>query len=325
MVATDPPPGVVRLKRGPLALAELEGRLGLPFLVEPPDFGQLPVPQVRRYQPHHAARVHRAELGCVPSQDGAGTGGPDHGQDRGQVLGGDLAGLVHHHHVLGSQPHGAPGPTVLQAAKEPGHVDGLRHALGGHDPGRVRGERHAHGPAAGPLGPGPGDRGHGVRLARARRGHQYLDSRPPGQEPSRHLGLGRVQVRQRQRQGRLGRGDQLGDLAGRLADQILLQIQVGRGGVSLRARRGVHAATVRRAEPERGHVHHVRGRAEGQHRARGHRLGRQLLGQGGLVHPRRHGRHGPVDLPQQRGPGERGGRALGRVYRAADDAPTLLR
>ena len=108
-------------------------------------------------------------------------------------------------------------------------------------------------------------------------------------------------------------------------DQILLQVQVGRGGVPLRARRGVHAAAVRRAEPECGHVHHVRGRAEGQHRARGHRLGRQLLGQGGLVHPGSHGRHGPVDLPQERGPGERRGRALGGVHRAADDAPALLR
>ena len=94
VAAADAAPGVVGLERRPGALAELERGQALPLRVEPPDLGQLPVAQVCRDEAHHAARLYRAQLGGVTGQDRAGAGGPDHGQHRGQVLGGELGRLV---------------------------------------------------------------------------------------------------------------------------------------------------------------------------------------------------------------------------------------
>ena len=162
--------------------------------------------QVLRDQAHHAARLHRAELGGVPGEDHPGAARAGHGLNRGQIGGGHLGGLVDHHHVPGADPHGALGPAVFQAAKELGDVVRLGQALAGHDPGRVGQQGHADHPAAGPARPGPGERGHGVGLARPGRGHQHRHSRPGGQQPGGHLGLGRIQPSGGHRGLRLRRG-----------------------------------------------------------------------------------------------------------------------
>ena len=225
--AADPAARVIGPERGPRALPQLERGQRLPLRVEAVHLGQLPVPEVGANQAHHAARLHRAELGRVPDQDQACAGPPREGHQGGQVLGADLGRLVNDHDVPGPELELAARGPVLAAAEGLGHVVRLGQALGSHDVGRVGGQRDAHHPAAGDRRPGPRVRGHDVCLARARRGHQHGHGGPRREEPGGHLGLVRAEARARQGHVRRVRRDQLGHLAARLGQQPLLQVQLG--------------------------------------------------------------------------------------------------
>ena len=64
----DPAPRVISPDGGRVTLPERKRGSPLPFRGEPPDLGQLVVPEVLGDQAHDAARFHRPELGRVALQ-----------------------------------------------------------------------------------------------------------------------------------------------------------------------------------------------------------------------------------------------------------------
>ena len=191
----------------------------------------------------------------------------------------------------------------------------------GHDPGRVGGQGHADHPAAGPAGPAPGRTRPWCGSCPPRPGPP-APTPPSGRPAARgHLGLGRIQPGAGHRGLRLGRGDQLRHLAAGLGHQVLLQVQPRRRGVPLGARRGEHRPAVTEPAHRETDTSTTSGagpRARTSPEASASSASSSTSAAWST--PGGHGRHGPVQLPQQRRPGP-GRRALLRPgHRHPDDA-----
>ena len=260
----DTPLYLVVGDRFEVPVAEVEGSLLFPVGGEPVHLVQLQRAMPVSEQGEHAAGADRAELVFITHGDDAGAAA---GSGVGQVQpvgGGDLAGLIQHDHVPRADLRPPSDSAVGLLAEEPGQVrrahlsPGCGHFGGGDAGGVFRHGDHVHVPARG-LGPRLGERAHKAGLAGARGGADHRHSRARGEQGGQRGGLPAAELPAGRGRGSGGFGalgvHELRAAVGGGGEDVLLGIQLGRGGIPVAARRGVDGLPVRSAGAQVVHVY----------------------------------------------------------------------